>query len=274
MLRALGEVLGPDDRVLVIDDNSPDGTGELADRLAAELGRRRGAPPATQGGPRPGLSRRASAGRSSSARSSSSRSTATSPTIRPTCRACSPAPPTRTSCWARATCRAAASRTGAPCAVRSRPAARSMPACCSASRFATSPAASSASAATVLETIDLDAIHSKGYAFQIETDLSRAPPRLSRARDPDPLRRPRGRGLEDVALDRARGDLEGAAAPLRGAAEAVCERGHRRDVRGGGAPGRRRDDRRLLGAVVQALCRRSSRSSRRSPPTTGSASCG
>jgi dolichol-phosphate mannosyltransferase len=37
MLRALGEVLGPDDRVLVIDDNSPDGTGELADRLASEL---------------------------------------------------------------------------------------------------------------------------------------------------------------------------------------------------------------------------------------------
>jgi dolichol-phosphate mannosyltransferase len=38
MLRALGGVLGEDDRVLVIDDNSPDGTGELADRLAAELG--------------------------------------------------------------------------------------------------------------------------------------------------------------------------------------------------------------------------------------------
>ena len=37
MLRALREVLGPDDRVLVIDDSSPDGTGELADRLAAEL---------------------------------------------------------------------------------------------------------------------------------------------------------------------------------------------------------------------------------------------
>jgi dolichol-phosphate mannosyltransferase len=38
MLRALGEVIGPDDRVLVIDDNSPDGTGDLADGLAAELG--------------------------------------------------------------------------------------------------------------------------------------------------------------------------------------------------------------------------------------------
>jgi dolichol-phosphate mannosyltransferase len=38
MLRALGEVLGPDDRVLVIDDNSPDGTGRRADELSAVLG--------------------------------------------------------------------------------------------------------------------------------------------------------------------------------------------------------------------------------------------
>jgi dolichol-phosphate mannosyltransferase len=37
MLRALAGVLGPDDRVLVIDDRSPDGTGQLAERLAAEL---------------------------------------------------------------------------------------------------------------------------------------------------------------------------------------------------------------------------------------------
>ena len=37
MLHALGEVLGPDDAVLVIDDNSPDGTGALAERLAADL---------------------------------------------------------------------------------------------------------------------------------------------------------------------------------------------------------------------------------------------
>jgi dolichol-phosphate mannosyltransferase len=40
MLRALGDVLvlqTPPGRVLVIDDASPDGTGQLADRLAAEL---------------------------------------------------------------------------------------------------------------------------------------------------------------------------------------------------------------------------------------------
>src|SRR5687768_17128634 len=38
MVRALGDVLDTTrDRVLVIDDGSPDGTGEVADRLAAEL---------------------------------------------------------------------------------------------------------------------------------------------------------------------------------------------------------------------------------------------
>jgi dolichol-phosphate mannosyltransferase len=37
MLHALGRVLPEDGRVLVIDDASPDGTGELADRLAADL---------------------------------------------------------------------------------------------------------------------------------------------------------------------------------------------------------------------------------------------
>jgi dolichol-phosphate mannosyltransferase len=38
MIRALGKVIDTGrDRVLVIDDRSPDGTGEIADRLAAEL---------------------------------------------------------------------------------------------------------------------------------------------------------------------------------------------------------------------------------------------
>jgi dolichol-phosphate mannosyltransferase len=39
MIRALAEALDPArDRVLVIDDGSPDGTGEIADRLSEELG--------------------------------------------------------------------------------------------------------------------------------------------------------------------------------------------------------------------------------------------
>ncbi|HEX7082591.1 MAG TPA: polyprenol monophosphomannose synthase [Gaiellaceae bacterium] len=37
MVRALAGVLPPEGRVLVIDDGSPDGTGEIADRLAEEL---------------------------------------------------------------------------------------------------------------------------------------------------------------------------------------------------------------------------------------------
>jgi len=40
MVTALLDRLGPDDTILVIDDSSPDGTGELADRLAAEHGGR------------------------------------------------------------------------------------------------------------------------------------------------------------------------------------------------------------------------------------------
>jgi dolichol-phosphate mannosyltransferase len=37
ILRALGQVLPADASVLVVDDSSPDGTGQLADELAAEL---------------------------------------------------------------------------------------------------------------------------------------------------------------------------------------------------------------------------------------------
>src|SRR5437868_7344462 len=36
MVRALGEVLRDGDRVLVVDERSPDGTGEIRDRLAVD----------------------------------------------------------------------------------------------------------------------------------------------------------------------------------------------------------------------------------------------
>ena len=45
-------------RVLVVDDNSPDGTGEIADRLAAEHEAVDGPAPAAEGRPRPRLHRR------------------------------------------------------------------------------------------------------------------------------------------------------------------------------------------------------------------------
>ncbi len=35
MVEALGPKLSADDRILIVDDNSPDGTGQIADRLAA-----------------------------------------------------------------------------------------------------------------------------------------------------------------------------------------------------------------------------------------------
>jgi len=38
LVPAVAEQLPPDHRILVVDDNSPDGTGEIADRLAAERG--------------------------------------------------------------------------------------------------------------------------------------------------------------------------------------------------------------------------------------------
>ena len=67
--------------MLVIDDNSPDGTGELADRLAAELAFVSVLHRAQQGGPRPRLPRRLPRARSTRAPSSCSRWTATSRTI-------------------------------------------------------------------------------------------------------------------------------------------------------------------------------------------------
>ena len=75
-------------RVLIVDDSSPDGTGEIADRLAAERRGRRGPAPAAQGRPRPRLHRRLPPRPGRRRRAGRSRWTPTSPTTPPTCRGC------------------------------------------------------------------------------------------------------------------------------------------------------------------------------------------
>ena len=60
MLRALGGLGLEGLEVLVIDDSSPDGTGDIADRLAAELDLGARAAPRAEGRPRAGVSRRVS----------------------------------------------------------------------------------------------------------------------------------------------------------------------------------------------------------------------
>ena len=90
IVAAVLEHLPADRRVLVVDDSSPDGTGEIADRLAGEHGdvevlhraRKEGLGPAYVAGFRQGARR--------AAPSSSPRWTPTSPTTPPTCRDCSP----------------------------------------------------------------------------------------------------------------------------------------------------------------------------------------
>ena len=107
---------------------------------------------------------------------------------------------------------------GARAAVRLARAARSTRGCCSASPIRDLTGGFKCYRRDVLEAIDLDAIASKGYAFQIETTyralrtgfrVVEVPIRFAdRTRGP----------VEDEPGDRARGDLAGAAAAPRGLA--------------------------------------------------------
>ena len=76
---------------------------------------------------------------------------------------------TPTSCSGRATSRAAGRELGARCGGSSRAAGRSTRRCCSRSAIRDLTGGFKCYRRAVLETIDLDAIDSKGYAFQIET---------------------------------------------------------------------------------------------------------
>ena len=190
MIEALGEALDTSqDRVLVIDDGSPDGTGEIADRLAAEhlVGLR--APPRRR---RRGSARRTSrgsVGRSRKAPSSSSRWTATSPTTPPTSRGSSRLRRTPTSCSDRATRRAVGRRTGVSSAGSSLAAAASTRRSSSGCAFATSRAGSSASGAQTLEAIDLDALVGARLRVPDRDDLPREACRPADPGGPDHVRR-------------------------------------------------------------------------------------
>ena len=269
MLRALGEVLGPDDRVLVIDDDSPDGTGELADRLAAELPLRRRAPPRR--------GRKGSAARTSPASACALASGAElvlemdcdfshDPADVPRLIAAA----ARRRSRARVALRAGRRHRnwGAPAAadlarrVALRAAAARHAAC------ATRPAASSAS----------------GARCSRRSTSTRSPRAATRSRS----RRPTGRdaaGFRVVEIpisftdrrvgqskmsqgDRRRGDLEGAGAPAgRAAGERVNETTDA-ELSSGRARVRRPGRSSTSGRRGASRARRSSRSSRRWPPST------
>ena len=76
----------------------------------------------------------------------------------------------------------------------------------------------------VLEAIDLDAIDVEGIRVSDRDDVPRAACRLQGGRGADHVRRPRSRRVEDVEGDRRRGDLEGAGAPPRSASEGASKR--------------------------------------------------
>ena len=91
-----------------------------------------------------------------------------------------------------------------------------------------------------LEAIDLDALVRARVRVPDRDDLPRAAEGAARAGGPDPLRRAARGSIEDDRLDRGRGDLEGAVAAASRAAGGCskrCDRGrgHGRDVRRRGA---------------------------------------
>ena len=183
--------------VLVVDDNSPDGTGEIADELAAadpqvsvaaphREGRpRRGVPARLPGRPRRGLRRHRRDGRRRL----------------PPARAAAPAagraagrrPGDRLALGARRL-----GRQLAAVAARCSPAAAtSTSGCCSASRSATPPPASGCSGAPRWRRSTCDSVQSTGYVFQTDLAYRAVQRRAEGARGADRVRRAGPRRLQD-----------------------------------------------------------------------------
>ena len=163
----------PEARILVVDDNSPDGTGRARRRA---LGRRRSCTARARPGLGPRLHGRLRPRAATTARTTWSRWTPTSPTTRPTCRGCSrPRSTGADLVLGSRYVRRRRDRELGPAAARASrsPAARTR-AACSASRCATSPAASSASAPTTLRAIDAQTRRRAGLRVPGRADLARA----------------------------------------------------------------------------------------------------
>ena len=155
--------------VLVLDDNSPDGTGEVADALAAADAAGARAAPRRQGGPGRRLPRRLRLGPGRAATTPSSRWTPTARTSPSSCPRCWP-PSTDAdlvigSRWVRggAVRQLAAAPQGALAS-----AATSTPGCCSACRSHDATGGYRAYRADALRTMGLDDVASQGYCFQVD----------------------------------------------------------------------------------------------------------
>ena len=85
----------------------------------------------------------------------------------------------------------------------------------------------------VLEAIDLESVRSQGYAFQVELTYRALQRGLPGAGGPDRVHGPAGRQEQDVAPDRAGGDVDGAAAEGRPTALHQMKCGASRLVRTG-----------------------------------------
>ncbi len=200
----------------VVDDGSPDGTGRLADELAAEHAVGAGAPPHREERHRPRLSRRLPPRARARRGLRDGDGLATSPTTQPTSRDCSrPCTATPTSRSARAMCRAAALRDWG--LLR---------------RFISEGGSTYARLVLglqvrdltggfkcfrreVLEAIHFDSVRSQRLRLPGRAHLPRGAGRLQGGGGADRLSRPPARAEQDVLADRRRGDVAGAAAALQ-----------------------------------------------------------
>ena len=222
----------PDATLLVVDDESPDGTGRLADDLAAADPRIRVRHRPVEAGPGTRLSRwlrRGARRRSDDGRPDGRR---LQPRSRGTARRRRHRSPMAAPTWssARATRRAAAWSTGGSAGGSCRAAAASSPGSCSGSVPNDLTGGFKAWRAATLAAVPFDGVHAGGYVFQIEMTFRASRARRPHPRGPDHLPRPTRRSVEDEPADRGRGAGRRRPAAGRGSLGALA-RGRGRDAR-------------------------------------------